>query len=628
MSKTVNHIKNFRYDINGLRAIAVTGVLLFHYKIIYFKGGFSGVDIFFVISGYLMSRIIIGGINRNSFSILDFYGKRLKRIVPALLTLIAVLTIVCFFCFFPVDYKTSERNAAASIAFLSNMLYWKTTNYFFDAAEDNTLLHTWSLSVEWQFYLLYPFLLLGINKLFQKKTQYIFCFICLTLFFFIAGIAWTKHDATASFYFLPSRAWEMLFGGMAFLSEDLIKEFKYKKYIAIAGYLLILVSIILLNSTSWPNVYTLAPVIATFMVIIANHNDFKLLQTKVVQFVGKISYSLYLWHWPIYVIALYIGIQLSLVNLIILMVIVTLLAYLSYRYVEIREYKSNKLILGVGFILLLITASLSHFTTNNHLFKSSTSTISSYKETHKKETAEQFAGVGCFLTKEKGDINSFNKSICINFDPSKKNILLLGDSHAAQYSQSLREILLKKDIHLLQATSSGCLPIINGAGEQRCTVFMNYIFKDFVANNATKIDGVIIAANWVNNITDTAKLMSDLKTTIAFFSRYKIQTIIIGQNETYKRNYPFLAAWQNEYNQDISNKYLDEDSYRINKFLNQNLESNYVNIYNVASPKLSNNTPYMIDKDHFSNYGAGMVSNKILANRVASNFINSIHSNH
>ncbi|WP_426669021.1 acyltransferase family protein [Mucilaginibacter sp. McL0603] len=628
MSKTINHIKNFRYDINGLRAIAVTGVLLFHYKIIYFRGGFSGVDIFFVISGYLMSRIIINGINRNSFSILDFYGKRLKRIVPALLTLILVLTIVCFFCFFPVDYKTSERNAAASIAFLSNMLYWKTTNYFFDAADDNTLLHTWSLSVEWQFYLLYPFLLLGLNKLFKKKMQYMLCFICLTFLFFIGGIAWTKHDATASFYFLPTRAWEMLFGGVAFLSEDLIKEFKYKKYIAIAGYLLILLSIILLKSTSWPNIYTLAPVIATFMVIIANYNDFKLLQTKAVQFIGKISYSLYLWHWPVYVIALYIGIQTSLVNLIILMVIVTVLAYLSYRYVEINEYKSNKLILGTGLALLLITVSLSHFTTNNYLFKSSTSTISSYKEMHKKETNAQFAGSGCFLTKEKGDINNFNKSICINFDPNKKNILLLGDSHAAQYSQSFREVLLRKDIHLLQATSSGCLPIINSTGEPRCTVFMNYIFRDFVTNNAAKIDGVIIAANWVNNITDTARLISDLKTTIAFFARYKIKTLIIGQNETYKRNYPFLAAWQNEYNQDISYKYLDEDSYHINKYLNQKLLANYVNIYNVTSPKISNDIPYMIDKDHFSNYGAGMVCNKIMTNHITSNFINAIHKHH
>jgi peptidoglycan/LPS O-acetylase OafA/YrhL len=628
MCETVNNAKNFRYDINGLRAIAIIGVLLFHYKISYFRGGFSGVDIFFVISGYLMSRIIINGINRNSFSILEFYGKRLKRIVPALLTLIFVLTIICFFCFFPVDYKTSERNAAASIAFLSNILYWKTTNYFFDAADGNTLLHTWSLSVEWQFYLLYPFLLLGLNKLFKGKMQYMLCFICFTFLLFIGGIVWTKYNPTASFYFLPSRAWEMLFGGIAFLSEDLIKEFKYRKYLAIAGYALILLSITLLKSTSWPNIYTLAPVIATFMVIIANRNDFKLLQTKVVQFIGKISYSLYLWHWPVYVIALYIGMQASLINLMILMMVVTLLAYLSYKYVEINQYKNNRLILGAGFALLLVTVSLSDFTTNDYLFKNSTPAISGYKEMHKKETNAQFVGQGCFLTSQNGDINNFNKSFCINFDPNKKNILLLGDSHAAQYSQAFREAFSKKHIHLLQATSSGCFPIIKTTGEQRCTVFMNYIFKNFVINNAAKIDGVIIAANWVSDISDTARLVTDLKTTIAFFARYKIKIIIIGQNETYKKNYPFLAAWENEYNQNISYKYLDEDSYTINEYLNQKLVSHYVNVYNVTPTKVSNDIPYMIDKDHFSKYGAHMVCNSILSNRITSNFISTMRNHH
>src|SRR4051812_13526812 len=176
---------NFRYDINVLRAFAILGVMFFHYKVPLFQGGFSGVDIFFVISGYLMSRIIINSIDRREFSFKDYLGKRLKRIVPALLFLIFVLAIVGFFLYLPEDYKINQKNATSSLLFFSNISYFLNSNYFDPSSDTNILLHTWSLSVEWQFYLIYPFFLLLLYRLIKNRRLLLLFFIAFTLAIFI-----------------------------------------------------------------------------------------------------------------------------------------------------------------------------------------------------------------------------------------------------------------------------------------------------------------------------------------------------------------------------------------------------------------------------------------------------------
>ena len=162
----------FRYDINALRALAVISVFLFHLKIPLFSGGFIGVDVFYTISGFLMSKIVIDGLQKNTFSIWDFYSKRIKRIVPALLFLIFMITSVGYFIFLPNDYKTNDVNAFSSLLFYSNFHYWKDSlNYFRQQADSNIFLHTWSLSVEWQFYMIYPLFLLVLKKLGYTKFR-------------------------------------------------------------------------------------------------------------------------------------------------------------------------------------------------------------------------------------------------------------------------------------------------------------------------------------------------------------------------------------------------------------------------------------------------------------------------
>jgi len=267
----------FRYDINALRAIAVLSVLFFHLRMPFFSGGFAGVDVFFVISGYLMSRIIFDGIDNNNLSVFDFWGKRIKRIVPALLVMVLIVSITGFFFYLPNEYKANEGNATSSLLFFSNISYWKHSGYFDSASENNIFLHTWSLSVEWQFYLIYPLVLWVISKIFKAKKQLTIFIAVATLLLCCLSIFWTYRSATASFYLLPMRTWEMLVGGLALLTERRVTI--KNKNLLIASYIIILLSTILLNNKLlWPGVFTIIPIVATFMVLVANQNDYAILK--------------------------------------------------------------------------------------------------------------------------------------------------------------------------------------------------------------------------------------------------------------------------------------------------------------------------------------------------------------
>ncbi|TSD63770.1 acyltransferase [Inquilinus sp. KBS0705] len=622
-------IKVFRYDINALRALAILGVLLFHYKIPHFAGGFAGVDVFFVISGYLMSKIIITGVNNGSFSVLDFYGKRVKRIIPALVFVIGIITLAGFFFYFPIDYQLNELNAAASLTFLSNILYFKTTNYFATGADDNILLHTWSLSVEWQFYLLYPFLIIGLNKLIKNKAAFFALFTAVTLAIFLGAIKYTKIDATGSFYLLPSRSWEMFFGGIAFLGEGYLKEFKYKKLFALLGYALIIFCLMFFRSAMpWPGKYTFVPVFATAVVILCNYNNFTFLKHESIQFIGRISYSLYLWHWPLYVSAQYLGVRMGPLSTTVLILLSTGMAYVSYHFVESVPFKSNLRVISCAAACALLAFCFSSYNLNYIAFKPKAVVLSGYRQLRADERREQYSTDVCFITSKTA--SKLNKS-CLAIDAQKHNVLLIGDSHAAQYSASLREALVSKNINLLQATASGCYPFVRPNGLTRCKSIMEHIYKDFIVNKQNKVDGVFLSANWINTVTgkDSSGLIKDLNSTIDYFEKYHIKVIIIGQNETYTMTYPLLAARETQYNISISRKYLNQNAAKMDAFLAKHFKPNYISVYNYGAtpPSSANYSPYMSDRNHFSKYGADLTVKRILADTTTAKFLSYINSN-
>ena len=305
----------FRYDINALRALAVTAVVLFHYKVDFVPGGFVGVDVFFVISGYLMTSIIMGRLAKEKFSIWDFYYDRAKRIVPGLLGMCFVLLAAGYFLLEPATYHYLGSTSIAALLFFSNFRFWEATGYFDPQSDTKWLLHTWSLSVEWQFYLVYPILLMGLHNFERTRRSVVPIFWFFAISSVLLCIWFSLEDPIASFYLypqrasafylLPQRAWELLAGGIVALQFRNSAQ-KYSGALLAGGLALIALSLFFYDKNlQWPSYYALLPVIGTCLVIAANRADALPFKNGIIQTIGKWSYSIYLWHWPIAVAAVY-----------------------------------------------------------------------------------------------------------------------------------------------------------------------------------------------------------------------------------------------------------------------------------------------------------------------------------
>ncbi|RYU46048.1 acyltransferase family protein [Aliivibrio finisterrensis] len=292
-------------DINGLRALAVIAVILFHFNEDLLPGGFIGVDVFFVISGFLMTKIIVNSLNNNTFSIKVFYSSRANRIIPPLAALCFFLLIFGWYYLSPADYRQVGNDILNSMLFISNFIYAKDKGYFDASSSEEWLLHTWSLSAEWQFYLIYPLILLGVYKFLGKNKAKAFI-VTTTFISFIICIIWSNISPTASYFLLPTRAWEMLIGGVAFLYP--LSNKKNYQVLSWFGIAIIFSSAIFINEVHlWPSYLTLLPILGTYLVIISKQKNV-FLDNKPIQYIGSWSYSIYLWHWVIVTIGLYLSI--------------------------------------------------------------------------------------------------------------------------------------------------------------------------------------------------------------------------------------------------------------------------------------------------------------------------------
>jgi peptidoglycan/LPS O-acetylase OafA/YrhL len=320
----------FRHDINGLRAIAVIAVVLYHFGVSGFNGGFGGVDVFFVISGYLMTRIILSNIEKDRFNLIDFYLARANRIIPALAVLCVLLLIAAWFFLPPYEMRIFGKHLFGATSFLSNIVFAKDSGYFDSAADEKWLLHTWSLSVEWQFYILYPLLIMLVRKLLSANaTRWTLLFLASSSYLLSVFFPERLHDA--AFYLLPTRAWEMMAGGLIY-AFGLQATQKSKLATELTGVALLAGSIILLNSSyTWPGSLAALPVLGAALIIIAANEKSWITNNTFSQYIGTVSYSLYLWHWPV-VVAL-----------------------------NLFELKENTWGISGGIILSLVLASLSYY---------------------------------------------------------------------------------------------------------------------------------------------------------------------------------------------------------------------------------------------------------------------------
>ncbi len=344
----------YRQEIDGLRALAVIPVILFHGGIEWFAGGYVGVDVFFVISGYLITSIILKEQEAGKFSIVNFYERRVRRILPALFFVMLVCLPFAWMWLLPHELEDFGKSIIAVSLFSSNILFWRENDYFAVDAEFIPLLHTWSLAVEEQFYVFFPLIMITFWALGKRWLMAIISMIGVLS---LALTEWGWRDfPVANFYLIPSRAWELMMGALSafYLFKNRQPEGVIAHVASFSGLLLILYAIFFLHSgIPFPSLYALAPTLGTALIILFATKDtlvYKLLSWRIMVGIGLISYSAYLWHQPLFVFARMRGLdfmsgdhadELSLGMVAVLSAIALVFAYLSWRFVE-RPFRDRR----------------------------------------------------------------------------------------------------------------------------------------------------------------------------------------------------------------------------------------------------------------------------------------------
>ena len=537
----------YRSDIDGLRAIAVMSVVLFHAKFPVIHGGFIGVDIFFVISGYLITKIIHNELNADKFSIARFYERRIRRILPALFFMFTITTVIASVLFFPDDLVSFGKSMIASTLFTSNIFFWQNSNYFSNLSETQPLLHTWSLAVEEQFYIFFPLVLAFVHK--NLRDKYLATTVVLAVSSFVFSVWLVSESATSAFYLASSRAWELLIGSLVAIGAfPIIKSQKIRECIAASGLGMLVFGIFTFSkSTLFPGASALIPCLGAACIIYAGEQSDtytgRFLSLRPFVFIGLISYSLYLWHWPI--IVFYSYVFYPTVYMKIGLVAASIGAgILSWHFVEkpwrkqLGQTKYSHLF-GVTTSLMAFFVVVGVAVYMNDGFPSRYSKESVHLASYAKyEPAESFREGVCFLSSNYNDISLFNKKECLTLASNKKNYLLLGDSYAAHLWSGLAYAL--KDVNVMQATASGCKPLVNGKGVKRCRDLMTYIFNDYLPN--TKIDALLISGRWAN------KDLPLLLETLTYVGKYAPKIYVLGPTVEYQSNLPRLLAISNYYN--------------------------------------------------------------------------------
>lgn len=604
-------MKSFRYDISFLRAISVIFVLLYHFKFKLFQGGFIGVDVFFVISGYLMTMIILNGFSKNNFKLSDFYKRRVIRIIPPLLFLIIIFGLSVYFIL-PTQFFNYSKSAFSSSLFFSNIYYYLNSNYFDDSSQYNFLLHTWSLSVEWQFYMIYPLILLLFRKYYiNYPNKFKLIFLLLMLNSFALMLFHNNNESIYSFYIFYPRAWEMMAGGLAFLfSSYAIKISKNIKSILVTiSFIIICICVYIINEYEfgfqWPSFITTIPVFFTTLIIFLNV-DFKFFKNKVVTYLGNISYSLYLWHWPIYVISLYYGLNDRLRYKIFFILVSTIGAIVSYHLIEkrdLRKYSQYTILTSLACFVFFY--SINHVNPNFIFKDKKNANLAFYASNYKysEDVAIQYnLRTKHFMHTQK--FNEWNSSV-LKISSDKKNIILLGDSHAGMFAKSLEDFYLNSNLNLIQITADATLPMYNSNTKFiECQKYFNYIFSKFLPENYKAIEYVIINLNYINY------KRSDLEEYINYIENYffmhSIKTIYIGQNDSYLFDFPSYHYIGN--NTVAKNYNLDS----VNDFMNNKMGEKYIDIYSLPIEKVNNDgIPYIYDHGHLSKYGTDYYLNLI-----------------
>lgn len=457
----------YRSDIDGLRAIAVSIVIFFHFGIPGFSGGFIGVDVFFVLSGYLIGSIIVRQLKEDKFSLTQFYFRRIRRLFPVFVVVILVTTIAAYLIMLPSDFKEFGQSVIASSVYLSNILFYLEAGYFDTASHLKPLLHTWSLSVEEQFYIIFPILAWCIYRL--NKSWLLPIFLFLTILSLIAAQWYLPKDTSAVFYLYPFRAWEMFLGVcLASYTIPQIRSAKGNSLLALLGFAMILIpGLFYTKSTAFPGLSALIPCLGTCILLYTGRStSFTdiVLTNPVSVFLGKISYSLYLWHWPIFVLYMYDkGDQPQALDIVLMTTLTLLSALASWKYIE-TPFRQGRVIfsktaLGVFSATAVVSLALIAIGGSFHLTKGLPQRFDSQTANFAEAANDLFGDLsGC---QEMGNATFPDLEYCMIGDPlnSDSYTLIWGDSHGGAYKRGF-EYANKNTKHpALLAWTGGCPPV-------------------------------------------------------------------------------------------------------------------------------------------------------------------------
>lgn len=657
----------YRKDIEGLRAIAVVPVVLYHVAQSFLPGGFVGVDIFFVISGYLISSNIFEQSDKGSFTILSFYERRIRRIAPAYLFLLFAVSILVVLFSFPAETRQFGWSVISAVLSVSNFYFWSTANYFGLSAEELPLLHTWSLAVEEQFYLIFPVIIVYIRRYRHRTQAGILLSILLAS---LAGSAIAVYLAPVSaFYLLPTRAWELLMGtvlawqanrrkGAAFAASDnfvpsglglkpqtltrtLVGALSAKSddLIAIIGLGLIASSMVLYNSEMpFPGLRAIPPCLGAAMIIHAGRRRENivshLLGFAPMQLVGKISYSLYLWHWPILVFQRMDFVLVRTDSRLIARGSVILASFicalLSWWFVERwtrnRTLISTKaLVIGSAasaLALCLFGAAMIAADGFPNRFSPEARAAAAYLDY---DQDRQFRVGRCFLPRDH-EFTSFDQKECLPNTPGRPNYLVFGDSHAAALSYGLRSAF--PDANVLQISGVGCPPLIamQRSFSPSCPALVDLALNQLPASR--KISEVWLVARWNLGRTGAAPgwnrdWLAELRQTIEFIRSRDIEVVLVGPMPEYQTELPRLIAQsQQRHDPNFTHSFLTPSSLELDQQMQAFAKENAVRYVSLAQAIChdgqcletdANQIPLLFDSDHLDDAGSVLVASLIKA---------------
>ena len=599
LSKSKTTLK-YRPDIDGLRCVAVLSVLAFHLFDTRIPGGFVGVDVFFVISGYLISAIVFSEVAASRFSVVGFYERRIRRIFPALFGMLIGVSVVLSFLLLPNEFVTYANSLIAASTSASNFYFWLHSSYF-DNPRSNPLLHTWSLAVEEQFYILFPLFLVVARRFFPQRLKT--AVVALFLISLVASEFVLRRSETSAFYMPYTRAWELLLGTIVSIGYfPRLRNALLRNLVTVLGIAMIGYSVLRFDAqTPFPGLHALIPCIGSTLIIGAGESGssvvYKALALRPVVFVGLISYSLYLWHWPIIVLN-DLGLSLNLNGVIpekwalhllspmgrklLVVVLSFVLATLSWKFVEqpFRSYprrisRRPLFALSAAVLCLLLLSSgaviyargfkgrfppravqIASFISSSEgpAPRATTSLVdpptgSSPGGTTKAvpkplAVAHMQAGgtvVGqlgiCPIT-TKNQATIFDDEECLQTDPGKKTYFLLGDSTAAALSGGLSDTI--PDANILVAAVWGCKPSMHPQGNALCRQFLDFVFRKYLPSHP--VQGLFLEARWFRQNLDGVGEIVDS------FRAHGVKVVVFGPVVEYDAPLPRLLAYSITWN--------------------------------------------------------------------------------